>query len=710
MKYIKAVAAIIGIVCVDVALELLAFGYDTRGTFGWGVRQAMYFFAMVAAWRVIVKRKPSGAQTAPATSPVEFGNKINEVQKPVTDKVTQTSAVTSQARQTEYLKPAIKPVNICSACDANNPPDVSFCESCGGAFYRNCPECERKTRINQKYCGGCGTDMDGFLTATEHLRRMDKCYSSGYLDLKKLIQIVGESEKLDDNIRLPGKKGAQLRWRITQCIAQAEVAINKGERLEKEILHLAGGDSKNWGINGAAISTSDSKKLLRLLYKLYLLKSLSAEFQTLKKYVESRIEAAARIKKRKAIIIGVFVLVALVALLRNWSSLMLPYHTKTFRNAIETRQVEDARVIAKILGDQYDTANELNALEMYVTAKKQLLDMTDKIDQVKKIHYGEWASIQQLIEIAESTKDPREGIRLYAQAQAKLKVAIQQINDLISAKQSCKNSFEKKSVTDSDLLKYATQEWKAAKQALETAESSTAPTQATAAYRQAETLIRAAIEKVRTVPAEITIECKATNFQVLENNQQLTVSNGQLCVPPFTEHTFEIRAKGYKPQTRTILASEPGQKLSLNVALDKIPPAGGDPKAADWEQVNDRWVKNIYADHSITMSDKASGRMWPYDLSPYSFREQSWVDAVTYCNNFIYAGYSDWRLPDKDTLCAQASQRHLFKNVKSGHYYWSGTSFANSTDYAWFVDMDYYGVNFDNKTKFYYVWPVRGGN
>jgi hypothetical protein len=131
-----------------------------------------------------------------------------------------------------------------------------------------------------------------------------------------------------------------------------------------------------------------------------------------------------------------------------------------------------------------------------------------------------------------------------------------------------------------------------------------------------------------------------------------------------------------------------------------------DTKAASWEVVNDRWVKNIYANGDITMSDKDTGRMWLYSAS--LCWKNPWAAAMAYCDNLTYAGYSDWRLPDKDTLKAQFSQKGFFAGVQ-GNAYWSGTSGASTTDDAWFVDMvsDYVGKG--DKVSSHYVWPVRGG-
>jgi len=44
--------------------------------------------------------------------------------------------------------------------------------------------------------------------------------------------------------------------------------------------------------------------------------------------------------------------------------------------------------------------------------------------------------------------------------------------------------------------------------------------------------------------------------------------------------------------------------LSFSVTADDGLVEGGDPTAVAWVEINDRWVKNIYANGDITMSDR----------------------------------------------------------------------------------------------------------
>ena len=131
-----------------------------------------------------------------------------------------------------------------------------------------------------------------------------------------------------------------------------------------------------------------------------------------------------------------------------------------------------------------------------------------------------------------------------------------------------------------------------------------------------------------------------------------------------------------------------------------------DAKAVSWEVVDERWVKNIYANGDVTMSDKDTGRMWIYraDLC----HKNPWSAAVAYCDNLTYAGYSDWRLPDKDELEEQFGQKGFFAGAQSSNY-WSSASTPRNTGSAWCVDMSCGRVDGFVKTNDNYVWPVRGG-
>ena len=78
---------------------------------------------------------------------------------------------------------------------------------------------------------------------------------------------------------------------------------------------------------------------------------------------------------------------------------------------------------------------------------------------------------------------------------------------------------------------------------------------------------------------------------------------------------------------------------------------------------------------------------------------------------------TDWRLPNRKELRSLIDYSrygpalpsgHPFTNVQSG-FYWSSSTYARNTYFAWVVDMWVGDVYAYSKTYGIYVWPVRAG-
>ena len=93
-----------------------------------------------------------------------------------------------------------------------------------------------------------------------------------------------------------------------------------------------------------------------------------------------------------------------------------------------------------------------------------------------------------------------------------------------------------------------------------------------------------------------------------------------------------------------------------------------------------------------------------------------WQAAMNYCRNLTLDDKNDWRLPNIDELetlvdrskYKPAANKSTFPNLDLS-YYWSSTTSASNTGYAWFVYFYYGGVGDGPKSSNNFVRCVRGG-
>ena len=141
------------------------------------------------------------------------------------------------------------------------------------------------------------------------------------------------------------------------------------------------------------------------------------------------------------------------------------------------------------------------------------------------------------------------------------------------------------------------------------------------------------------------------------------------------------------------------------------------------------WDHNTTTDPSDdVVLDRSTGLMWARDANLAG--KKTWQDAVDFCDDLFldnradwrlpFGNRTDWRLPSIEELVTMTEpypsthfpvlpSDHPFVNVQSDNY-WSGTSCAHTTRYAWRVDMNFGYVIYNDKIYNHYVWPVRGGN
>ena len=154
------------------------------------------------------------------------------------------------------------------------------------------------------------------------------------------------------------------------------------------------------------------------------------------------------------------------------------------------------------------------------------------------------------------------------------------------------------------------------------------------------------------------------------------------------------------------------------------------------------WPPTRFTDNSDgTVTDNLTGLIWLKNAN-CAVLAKNWNTAVDYCaalydgctNCFGTGdcGLSDdseagaWRLPNVKELqslidfgwynpalsdaagTAKWTDGDAFTDVQSASY-WSSTTIAGDTTYAWYVYLYYGHVGYDYKTVAHYVWPVRGG-
>ncbi len=121
-----------------------------------------------------------------------------------------------------------------------------------------------------------------------------------------------------------------------------------------------------------------------------------------------------------------------------------------------------------------------------------------------------------------------------------------------------------------------------------------------------------------------------------------------------------------------------------------------------------------------TVTDTRTGLVWEQKTDDGGLRDKdntyNWKDALAYCENLTLGGQTDWRLPTIKELASLVDlssynpsiDTDYFPNTVSS-YYWSSSTDAYYTYYAWGVNF-YDGYDgWHNKSYGYYVRAVRGG-
>jgi len=108
-----------------------------------------------------------------------------------------------------------------------------------------------------------------------------------------------------------------------------------------------------------------------------------------------------------------------------------------------------------------------------------------------------------------------------------------------------------------------------------------------------------------------------------------------------------------------------------------------------------------------TITDTKTGLMWQRDHTG----PMSWQEAMDYAKSLSLTGHDDWRLPTIEeafTLIdfGKYNPASAFPNMPA-EWFWSSSSSAPGSDFAWYVSFNLGYVVNDDKYRDYYVRCVR---
>ena len=110
----------------------------------------------------------------------------------------------------------------------------------------------------------------------------------------------------------------------------------------------------------------------------------------------------------------------------------------------------------------------------------------------------------------------------------------------------------------------------------------------------------------------------------------------------------------------------------------------------------------------VIVTDTKTGLVWQKTYET----EKNWQQALDYCEDLTYAGYSDWRLPDKNELASLVNYKKYnpasnFPDISGDLSWWSSSTGVYNTLGAWCVHFNAGYVDVRNKTYNGYVRCVR---
>ena len=144
--------------------------------------------------------------------------------------------------------------------------------------------------------------------------------------------------------------------------------------------------------------------------------------------------------------------------------------------------------------------------------------------------------------------------------------------------------------------------------------------------------------------------------------------------------------------------------------------------------VGTAWPAPRFSDNGNgTVTDNLTGLVWLKNANCVGINPKPWGFALVGANNLSSGACGltdgsiagDWRLPNRKELLSLLNRQQGDNSVwlsSSGfsgvqpRLYWTSTTTAQSSNYAWCVDIKESKTSLSHKVfSSFYVWPVRGG-
>ncbi len=101
-----------------------------------------------------------------------------------------------------------------------------------------------------------------------------------------------------------------------------------------------------------------------------------------------------------------------------------------------------------------------------------------------------------------------------------------------------------------------------------------------------------------------------------------------------------------------------------------------------------------YTDNgNLTITNNLNGLIWQDDSDSNSIQE-TWLDAINYCDSLTVDGNSDWRLPNINELVSLIDHSKSSTKIddaftyKIDSYYWSSSTYVNNKSNAWLINFE----------------------